>query len=162
MNTRTAILAAPFLLLAGCASSGPESQLGKQAEAANRIEMSRTSDCVFRSTINDFTTLDDRHIVLFSIGRHKAYLAELTGGCFDVRYQSSLAIVDGDNNGQICGYGRDSFAYRRMGIVEDCRIMGLEQLSDERRLELGVGKPAPKPKKEKEKPAEAEKPGESK
>jgi hypothetical protein len=26
-----------------------------------------------------------------------------------------------------------------MGLVENCRIMGLEQLSDERRLELGIG-----------------------
>jgi hypothetical protein len=162
MNTRTAILSASLLLLAGCASSGPGSQLGKQAEAANRIEMTRTSDCVFRSTISDFTTLDDRHVVLFGMGRHKAYLAELTGGCFDVRYQSSLAVVDGDNNGQICGFGRDSLAYRRMGVAEDCRIMGLEELSDERRLELGVGRPAPKPKKEPEKPAEAEQAGEPK
>ena len=28
------------------------------------------------------------------------------------------------------------------------RILGLEQLSDERRMELGVGAPPPKPKKE--------------
>jgi hypothetical protein len=86
----------------------------------------------------------------------------MAGGCFDMDSQVSLAAVDGDRNGQICGFGRDSIAYRRLGMVEDCRILGMEELSDERRLELGVGEPAPKPKKEKEKPAEAEKPGESK
>jgi hypothetical protein len=48
-----------------------------------------------------------------------------------------------------------------MGMVEDCRILGLEQLSDERRLALGVGVP-PKPKKKEEKqedkPGDGEKP----
>jgi hypothetical protein len=161
MNARSAFLTFPLLALAACASSGPESQLGKQEKEANRIKMSRTADCVFRSTVSDFTVLDERHIVLYGLGRHKAYLAELTGGCFDVRYQSSLAVVDGDNNGQVCGFGRDSIAYERMGLVEDCRIMGLEALTDERRLELGIGTPTPKPKKEKEKPAEEKKTGAS-
>jgi hypothetical protein len=137
------------LLLAGCVSSGPESQLGKQDEEPRHIEMSRTSDCVFQSTISDFQALDDRYLVLFSQGGRKAYLAEIAGGCFDMDSQFSLAAVDGDRNGQICGFGRDSIAYRRLGMVEDCRILGMEQLSDERRLELGVGTP-PKPKPDKE------------
>ncbi len=80
------------------------------------------------------------------VGR-KAYLAEIAGGCFDVKGQSALAAVDGDRNGQICGFGRDSIAYRGLGRVENCRILGLEELSDERRLELGLGVPQPKPRK---------------
>jgi hypothetical protein len=162
MNIRTALLTLPTLALAACVSSGPESQLGKQEQEAKDIRMSRTADCVFRSTVNDFRVLDDRHVVLFGMGRKRAYLAELTGGCFDVRYQSSLAVVDGDNNGQVCGFGRDSIAYERAGLVENCRITGLEQLTDERRLELGLGSTLPKPRKEKEKPAEDGKAGESK
>lgn len=148
---RSALLSATALLLAACASTGPQSQLGTEQKAKEKqqIRLTRTSDCVFQSTISDFTTLDDTHVVLFASGRRQAYLAELTGGCFDVRSQSSLMAVDGDQNGQICGFGRDSVAYRRMGLVEECRIMGLQQLSDERRVELGVGAPAPKPKKDK-------------
>jgi hypothetical protein len=65
-----------------------------------------------------------------------------------VKSQSTLAAVDGDRNGQICGFGRDSIAYRNLGMVEDCRILGLEELSDERRLELGLGAPQPKPRRE--------------
>ena len=146
---KSALLPVPFLLLAACVSSGPESQLGKQDKAPRRIEMTRTSDCVFQSSISGFEALDDRYVVLFSSGRRKAYLAEIAGGCFDMKSQSTLAPVDGDGNGQICGFGRDSIAYRRMGMVEDCRILGMQELSDERRIELGVGAPAPKPKKEK-------------
>ena len=154
------IFAAPLLLLAACVSHGPQSQLGTQEKASKEIRMKRTSDCVFESTINDFNALDDRHVVLYSMGQRKAYLAELTGGCFDVKSQFQLATVDGDNNGQICGFGRDSLAYRRIGMVENCRIIGLEELSLERREALGVGVPQPKPKKEK--PKEEEKTDESK
>jgi hypothetical protein len=156
-----ALAAALIPLLASCVSHGPQSQIGTQARADREIRLKRTSDCVFVSTINDFNALDDRHVVLYSMGQRKAYLAELTGGCFEVKYQMQLATVDGDNNGQICGFGRDSIAYRRMGLNESCPILGLEELSDERRELLGVGKPAPKPKKEKP-PAEEKKPGETK
>ena len=147
---RSALLATTAVLLAACASTGPQSQLGTEQKARQeqQIKLTRTSDCVFQSTISDFTTLDDTHVVLFASGRRKAYLAELAGGCFDVKTQSALVAVDGDRNGQICGFGRDSVAYRRMGLVEECRILGLQELSDERRVELGVGAPAPKPKKE--------------
>ena len=162
MKIRIAILTAP-LLLAACVSQGPESKLGTQEKErqARRIEMSRTSDCVYQASISGFEALDDRYVVLFASGRRKAYLADLSAGCLDVRSQNTLAPVDGDGNGQICGFGRDSIAYRRMGMVEDCRILGLEQLSDERRMELGVGAPPPKPKKEskpEDKPGDGEKP----
>ena len=113
----------------------------------------RTSDCVFQSSINGFDALDDRHIVLFSLGRRRAYLAEVTGACFDLDSQVSLVAVDGDGNGQVCGYGRDSIAFRHMGRVENCRILGLEQLSDERRLALGLAEP-PKPRRDQDKEAD--------
>jgi hypothetical protein len=144
------------LILAGCASSGPQSQIGTEQKARQQqqYKLTRTSDCVFQSTVSDFNALDDTHVVLYSGGQRKAYLAELEGGCFDIRSQSALAAVDGDGNGQICGIGRDAMAYRRMGRLEQCRILGLEALSDARREALGLG--APKPKKaEKPKPEPA-------
>src|SRR5262245_7776805 len=158
------VMAAALLpLLASCVSHGPQSQLGTQAKADQQIRLKRTSDCVFVSTISDFSPLDNRHVVLYSMGRRKAYLAELTGGCFDVKYQTQIGTVDGDQNGQICGFGRDSIAYRQLGSVENCPIMGIEDLSNERREALGIGVPQTKPKeKEKEKaPAEEKKPGET-
>jgi len=158
---KAAILPMTALVLAACVSSGPESQLGKEDKSKQRIQMTRTSDCVYQSTIDGFNALDDTHVVLFSMGQRKAYLTELEGACFDVRSQSSLAAIDADQNGQICGYGRDAIAYHRMGMVENCRILAMQQLSDERRIELGVGAPPPKPKKA-EKPKPEEKPGDTK
>jgi hypothetical protein len=143
------------LVLAACVSSGPESQLGKQDKKSQRIEMTRTSDCVFQRNIDDFDALDDNYVVLYAMGRRKAYLAEIAG-CFDLKGQSSLAAVDGDRNGQICGFGRDSIAYRRLGTVEECRILAMQELSDERRVELGLSAPPPKPRKEPEEKAAEE------
>jgi len=152
-----AISVAACLLAAACVSSGPESQLGKEDKSPRRIQMSRTSDCVFQRNIEDFQAISDDYVVLYGMGRRKAYLVEIAGGCFDIKYRSSLAAVDGDRNGQICGFGRDSLAYQNLGMVENCRILGMEDLSDERRLELGLGVPEPKPRKEsKEKPPAGE------
>jgi hypothetical protein len=142
------LIAPACLLLAACVSSGPESQLGTQDKAPKRIAMSRTSDCVFQRNIDDFQAIDDSYVVLYSMGRRKAYLAEIAGGCFDVKSQNSLAAVDGDRNGQICGFGRDSIAYENMGRVENCRILAMQELSDERREELGLGAPKSAPRKE--------------
>jgi hypothetical protein len=113
--------------------------------------MTRTNDCVFKSSINDFQVLDGTHVVLYAIGGRKAYLTRLAGACFGVRNQYALVPVDGDDNGQICGYGRDSIAYERLGGVENCRIIAMQDLSDERRLELGLGVPSRPPPRDKEK-----------
>lgn len=155
---KATFLLLPALALAACVSAGPQSAIGSQEKAnkKQRLKLERTSDCMFRSTIDDFTALDDSHLVLFNSGRRKAYLLQLEGACFDIRSEPAVATVDGDNNGQICGYGRDSIAYRRMGRFEECRILGIEALSDARRDEIGVGAaPKPKPKAPKEeKPAD--------
>lgn len=138
---KTALLGLLLLALAACVSSGPKSQIGTQEKARRQIHMSRTSDCVFQSTISDFHMLDDHHIVFYAMGRRKAYLAEIAGACFDAKFETELVSVDGDRNGQICGFGRDSVAFRRLGLVENCRILALEDLSEERRLELGLAAP---------------------
>jgi hypothetical protein len=160
---KTALLPLAAMLLASCVSAGPQSRIGTEQKSQDKqkLELTRTSDCVFQSTISDFSALDDTHVELYGAGRRKAYLAELEGGCFDIRSQSALAAIDGDRNGQICGFGRDAMAYRRMGMLEQCRIMGLQELSDERRQELGLGvpaKPKPKPKPE-ESPKQEPPPG---
>ena len=123
--------------------------------------MTRTSDCVFQSTIDGFDALDDTPRRALQHGPAQGLSRGVEGACFDVRSQSTLAAIDGDQNGQICGFGRDSIAYHRMGSVENCRILAMQQLSDERRIELGVGAPPPKPKKT-DKPKPEDKPAESK
>jgi len=131
---KTALLVIPLLLLTACASTPSDVQTRQKPKPA--LKLKRTSDCISNSLISGFQALDNRHIILFGSGRRMAYLVEISPACFDVAYQNTLATVDGDNNGQICGYGRDSIVYEQLGRLESCRVMGMEQLSEERLLEV--------------------------
>ena len=155
---KTTLLVMPLIALAACATTSKEPAQDGKANAYQARKMLRTSDCMFQSTINGFNALDDRYVILYGPGRNQAYLAELTPGCFDIRNTTTLGAVDGDNNGQICGYGRDALAYRDFGRTESCRIMSLEKLSELRLYEVtGQGPPTPKDK-DRKKEKEEEKP----
>jgi len=80
------------------------------------------------------------------VGNKKAYLAKVAPGCFDLSHQDTLAAIDGDGNGQICGYGRDDIAYRQFGRLESCRVTTLQQLTEEG-LAAELEKDAKKPRK---------------
>jgi hypothetical protein len=148
-------------LLAACVSHGPQSQIGTQAKAEKQIRLKRSSDCVFVSTISDFTALDDRHVVLYSMGQRKAYLAEITRRL--LRREVPVSARDRGRRQQ-----RPDLRLRARldrlpphGHRRGLPIMGLEDLSDERREALGSASPKPKPKKEKA-PMEEKKSGETK
>jgi len=151
-----------FLALAACATTAPDPASGSKRIPEQNRKMVRTTDCVFQSSISGFNALDSRYVVLYGGGSRTAYLAEVSGGCFDVKNQSTLAAVDGDGNGQICGFGRDSLAYREFGRVEQCRILSMEKLSDLRRYEvLGESPPTRRDKKEKDQDDDADEDEES-
>jgi hypothetical protein len=135
MNTYPFVV--PLLLLAACA--GTPSDVQTRQKPKETVKLTRMSDCVSNSLISGFQALDNRHVILFGSGRRKAYLVEIAPACFDVAHQNTLATVDGDNNGQICGFGRDSIVYEQFGQLEHCRVMGMEELTEERLFEV-VGK----------------------
>lgn len=132
------LLAIPIALLSACATTEPQDESPSTA---------RTDVCVFQSSITGFNPLDDSHVVLYDgVGNKSAYLAEITPGCFDLSHQVELAAIDGDGNGQICGYGRDNIAYHQFGRLESCRVTTLERLTDERLTEV-LEKKSKKPRK---------------
>ena len=157
---KATFLVLPLMALMACATTSKDPAQDGKEQAFQSRKMQRTNDCMFQSTINGFNALDDRYVILYGMGRNQAYLAELTPGCFQIKNTTALGAVDGDNNGQICGFGRDSLAYREFGRTEECRIMSLERLSELRLYEVtGQGQPTPKDKdpkkkKEEEKPPE--------
>ncbi len=158
---KTAILALPLIALAACATTSKDSPPGENENAYQTRKMQRTTDCIFQSTINGFNALDNRYVILYGAGRNNAYLAELAPGCFDKKNTTTLGAVDGDSNGQICGFGRDSLAYREFGRTESCRILSLERLSELRLYEVtGQGPPTPKDKDRKKDKEEEKKPQE--
>jgi hypothetical protein len=157
MNMKALLSAMTSLALAACATTTPDSESGANRKPEQNRKMVRTTDCVFQSSISGFNALDNRYVVLYSGGSRTAYLVEVFGGCFDVKNQSTLAAVDGDGNGQICGFGRDSLAYREFGRIEQCRILSMEKLSDLRRYEvLGESPPTRRDKKDEDQDDDAE------
>lgn len=124
------------VLLGGCATdpARPAAVARSQGDA-----------CVFESTVSSFEPIDMTRLIIRGIGRDHAYLAEVSAGCFDLEHRWALAIIDGDRNGQICGFGRDSVAYRDGRRIEECRILRLDRLSPEQldklELEHGLRKP---------------------
>ena len=149
------LTAMTFLALAACATTAPDAESGANRKPDQNRKMVRTTDCVFQSTISGFNALDNRYVVLYGSGSRTAYLVEVAGGCFDVKNRSTLAAVDGDGNGQICGFGRDSIAYREFGRLEQCRILSIEKLSDLRRYEvLGESPPTRRDRKANDKDEE--------
>ena len=131
---KSAILLVSFLLVA-CASSDSMVQTKQKAKSDPHV-LKGASDCLSESLISGFNPLDDRHLVLYGSGSRRVFLVEISPACFDLEYRNTLAVIDGDDNGRICGFGRDSIGFERFGRVEHCRIMGMEELSEERRLEV--------------------------
>jgi len=131
---KISVLAIPLLLAAACTASDSMVQTRQKAQQGIRLE--RTSDCIPQSAISGFEVLDDRHVILIGGRNRKAYLVQVAPTCFDISHQITLAPIDGDGNGQICGFGRDSIGYEQFGRRESCRVMGIEELSDERRLRV--------------------------
>lgn len=124
---KSAWLVITALVVAACSSTpAQESSGGARTVSA--------SDCVHHTSVTGYRALDDRRVVLYGIGSNDAYLAEIAPGCFGVGTSTSIGAVDGDGNGQICGYGRDEIAYREFARVESCRILSLEHLSKDRRM----------------------------
>lgn len=105
-----------------------------------------TDACVFQSSITGFKPLDDSRVILYGRGGKDAYLAVMTLGCFDLAQQTQLAAIDGDGNGQICGYGRDNIAYQTFGRTESCRVTTLRRLTEEQ-LAAALEKKTKKPRK---------------
>lgn len=129
MNTNRGLWLAGLaaLWLAGCATDPARS---------GAASAPRGSACVFESTISGFEPIDMTRLIIYGIGRDQAYLAEVSAGCFDLEYRWQLALVDGDHNGQICGFGRDQVAYRQGSRLEQCQILRLDRLTPERRKAL--------------------------
>ena len=131
---KNAILLLSVLLVA-CASSDSMVQTRHKAKSDPHV-LKSASDCISESLVSGFNALDDRHLLLYGSGSRRVFLVEIAPACFDLKYRNTLAVVDGDNNAQICGFGRDLIGFEQLGRVESCRIMGMEELSEERRLEV--------------------------
>jgi hypothetical protein len=112
--------------------------------AAENAPAKNDNACVFSRSIRNWQVLDSRHIVIWASAQ-EAYLMTLIAPLDDTSITLSLAFIDKDNDGMICGRGADSVAVTGSSIHQiPSMISGmhradeteLQQLSDKYKTRL--------------------------
>jgi hypothetical protein len=109
------------------------------------------SDCIWISTIRDYTPLDDENLLIRGPGK-RTYLVTLLHRSFDLR--SSIGLGFSSRDDQLCPYGGDAITFDGLSR-ESVRIRSITAVSSEQAEQLMVhfGKkkpdeqqtPAPRP-----------------
>jgi Family of unknown function (DUF6491) len=106
--------------IAGCASTGAVS---KPKEPVH-------TDCVFRQTVNDWSPLDDKHLIIYGLTDQDAYLARLFFPNPDLTFNLGVAIVDDDRSGSICGGSTDGLFFGpRSAVPGKNTIVSMQKIS---------------------------------
>lgn len=79
-----------------------------QAEATTAAKSDR--ECIFAVQSKHWQVLDKEQIVLFAPSQKDAYLVTLFSPLNDLPFTISLAFIDSDRNGMICGNSNDKVA----------------------------------------------------
>jgi hypothetical protein len=87
-------------------------------------------ECVFVRNITNWRVLDQRHVVLFTANRSRAYLAQLGAPASDLTHAFKVAFVDRDGDGQLCGRSLDKIQAIGSLVPQPATIMGLTRLDD--------------------------------
>jgi hypothetical protein len=84
--------------------------------------------CVFFRTLYDWQVLDDRHLLIWAPGKRDPYQVELATPLNGLRFAHTLAFVDRNGDGMLCGFGMDRIALTDTPIHEDATIAGMTRL----------------------------------
>jgi len=119
-----------FPIIAGLLASS----MALAANAAGSVSSAITpkpddNACTWFRTIDDWRRLDDRNLIVW--GPNKVpYHVELSMPLFDLGTTESIAFIDGNNDGQLCGFGMDRVVVPDAPIFESSTIMGMTRLTD--------------------------------
>jgi hypothetical protein len=64
------------------------------------------SDCIINRGVRDFDVLDNQNLIIYGPG-HRGYHVVLVTPSINIRGEIAIGIVDGDEDGRICSFGRD-------------------------------------------------------
>ena len=148
MTTKAGVVgAAAAAVVALALASAPLS--AAETPAAKKDDNS----CIFAGTINDWRGLDSRNLVIWAPNSHIAYHVTLGFSLTDLRSTETLAVIDSNGDGRLCGYGMDQIVITSGPYPEKATITGMTKLDDAALAELGdkykvnlvrKGKPAAK------------------
>ena len=121
---RASILAS-LVAVAGCASTGGGEGSQGRLDTDGRV----ASDCILSRTIRDFTTLDERNLILDAPGS-RAYHVVLATPSFSLESEYTIGLIDRDGDGRICPYGRDRVLIDGP-LREQVSIRSIEQITED-------------------------------
>lgn len=95
-------------------------------------------DCVFARAPQSWRVLDQKHLVVWAPTQKDAYLIELMAPLQDIQFSETLAFIDGDHNGMICGDGGDQIAVPNSKVSSwPATIISMHHLNDDELKALG-------------------------
>ena len=120
---RTSVFAAVAIAMAAGASA--------QASASTDTSHAGKNECVFARTIHDFKVLDRNKMIIWAPTRSKAYLVELSMPMPELKFANTIAFVDRNHDGMLCGYGMDRIvaADSSPGFRTPATVMGMKRLN---------------------------------
>ncbi len=113
----------------------------------------RGNDCTFFSTLYDWQALDDQNLVVWAPSKREAYHVYLSMPSPDMRMANTLAFVDGNRDGRLCGFGMDAIvagdgAFARKSTINAMKHLdeaGIAQLEEKYKTKIGPNKKKKKP-----------------
>lgn len=141
--------------LAGCAAEhGAERPRRPQVKPGEF----GTPDCFAPHLVRNFTTLDDRNLIVYGPGKSDAYHVQVFPPSRDLRFAGALAF--GSHGSRVCGRGGDDLTVAGAEAQSRVAVVGVWRL-DERALQglrarFGQAAPAGVPRPEPGQGAEIE------
>jgi hypothetical protein len=125
---RTRVLATGLIAWAVALATG----VSAPASASTNTSRAGGNECVFARTISDFKVLDRNKMVIWAPTRSKAYLVELSMPMPELKFANTIAFVDRNHDGMLCGYGLDRIvvADSSPGFRTPATVMGMKRLND--------------------------------
>jgi uncharacterized protein DUF6491 len=125
---RTQVLAVHIIALAMSMAAGA----GAQASTATDTAHAGKNECVFARTIHDFKVLDRNKMIIWAPTRSKAYLVELSMPMPELKFANTIAVVDRNHDGMLCGYGMDRIVAvdSSPGFRTPATVLGMKRLND--------------------------------
>jgi hypothetical protein len=102
------------------------------ADASTNTSHAGNNECVFARTINNFKVLDRNKMIIWAPTRSRAYLVELSMPMPELKFANTIAFVDRNHDGMLCGYGMDRIVAvdSGPGFRTPATVMGMKRLND--------------------------------
>lgn len=103
-----------------------------QAAVAKEEAAQKADDnaCVFSRGVHDWRALDSRNLVIWAPNRKDAYHVTLGFPLHDLRTEESVAFLDRNGDGRLCGFGMDQIITPNGVFTERSTITGMERLDE--------------------------------